>query len=204
MTSPSLCQINKALCLKEGYDSHSTVPHLFCDMDEVLADFRGACHRLYGTSTHKEVEKILNAPGAWDDPKIQNIFATLEPMPDASQLMSGLTKLKSSGRIRLSILTALPMPWLKPSAAAQGARAKADKKNWIARHFPAATSIITCARSQKAYYGLADTVATGLQAVLIDDNKSNIKEWKSMANGLGILHTAASKSLAELHSHLDK
>jgi hypothetical protein len=203
MNTLSISTLSHRLTLQEGNDTHR-VPHCFVDVDEVVADFRGACHRLYGTSTHKEIENVLNAPGAWDDPKIFGIFGELDLMPDAKQLMSGLFKLREANRIRVSMLTALPMPWLKSHNKARGDQARRDKKAWIARHFPSVKTVITCARSHKGYYGLADTVATGLQAILIDDNKSNIKDWKNIANGFGILHTSARTSLAQLHAHLDK
>jgi hypothetical protein len=198
----SISQLISRLNLTEASDTK--VPHVFCDQDEVLADFYGVCKRLYNLETNKDANKFLDAPNAWD--KVwdthPNLFALADPMPDAKVLINELTRLQSAKKIRLSVLTALPMPWLKPGFTERRSQAKSDKIQWLSRHFPAAKSIITCARQHKAYYGLAELVATGIKPILIDDNKSNAKEWVSIGNSISILHTSAATSLKELHSHL--
>lgn len=200
----SLSDLSRGLALNEGFDDSSPIPHVFCDMDEVLCDFYGTCMKIYGVTTPKEVGKKLDEPNAWDNPELFRVFSQLAPLPDAKTLMSELVKLRDAKKIRLSILTAIPAPWTRVQRQALGTQARADKKNWIARYFPAVKNVITCHRQEKAYYGLADHVATGIQPILIDDNKSNCQEWGTIAHGIAIMHTSAATSIRELHQALAK
>lgn len=202
----TLSQLSRRLPLIE--QANSTAPHVFVDCDEVLADFLGTIVSHFKLKDEHAVKAFLAPPNGWDavTKALPNVFEVLKPMPDAAALVSGVTKLRDQGEIKLSVLTALPKPWMTASQRHLGDAARNHKKQWIARHFPSlgASSVITCQRSDKALYGLAELVATGIPPVLIDDNKSNIKEWKAATRSLGILHTSAADSLKQLHAYLNR
>jgi len=179
------------------------IPHVFCDMDGVVADFRGTMKRFYGEMTGKELDKFLLEPGAWDRVKKAhpNVFARLAVLPEAPALMSGLSRLRDQGFIQLSMLTAMPSPWHKDPI--QREQVTQDKKQWMAKHFPDVTNlnVIVCLRQEKMGFALKELKANMLPPVLIDDFKRNIKEW-TRAKGVGILHVRAQETLHELHMYV--
>ena len=202
----TLSQLSRKLSLLE--QANTGAPHVFVDCDEVLADFLGTVVSKFNLKDEHAVKKFLAPPNGWDavTKALPNIFELLKPMPDAHVLVAGLTKLRDQGDIKLSVLTALPKPWMTPGQKHLGDAARNHKKQWITKYFPSigASSVITCQRSDKAFFGLAELVATGIPPILIDDNKSNIKDWKASTRSFAILHTSAADSLKQLHAYLNR
>jgi len=187
-------------------EANTRLPKIWCDVDGVLADFHGTFREIYNLNSDNQVNVFLEKPNAWDvvAKKTPNIFALCTPLPDAKRLMTALVNLRDHGHIRLGILTALPWPWLKGDHIQTGKNASRDKKEWIVKNFNGLTTadVVTCARSEKPDYGIADNVMTGLKSVLIDDYKKNVVEWIAQTRGYAIQHKTAESTLSQLTVHL--
>ena len=146
------------------------------DMDGVLADLEGTYFKLSG-----------NTPDSFDDKKdfwkdiskYQNIFAVLEPMPDADLLVSSILF-----NYNIEILTAIPLRKTFPTA-------ESDKEEWIKKNFSHGWKfkIGPHAKDKKNHCRPGE--------ILIDDHKPNIDAWIE-AGGIGILHTSAISTLGIL------
>jgi hypothetical protein len=154
------------------------IPHVFCDMDGVVADFRDRVKKAH-----------------------PNIFALPAALPEASTLMTGLARLREQGFIQLSMLTAMPSPWYKDPI--QREQVTHDKKQWMAKHFPNVTNlnVIVCLRQEKVRLALKEIEEKKLPPVLIDDFKRNIREWMK-AKGVGILHVRTQETIHDLHMYV--
>lgn len=179
------------------------IPHVFCDMDGVVVDFRSIMKRFYGEMSGSELNKFLLEPGAWDRVKKAhpNIFALPAALPEAPALMTGLARLREQGFIQLSMLTAMPSPWYKDPI--QREQVTQDKKQWMAKHFPNVTNlnVIVCLRQEKVRLALKEIEEKKLPPVLIDDFKRNIREW-TKAKGVGILHVRTQETIHDLHMYV--
>lgn len=184
-------------------EAPEAVPHVFCDMDGVVADFYTGLSRAMKIPI-QDVERFLQHEG-WSavERRVPNLFATLPVLSDASKLINGLVELRDDGRIRLSMLTAIPNEW-----AAQPTMRKLSKKNkidWMRQHFPSVPSsnVLVVLRAEKQRYASAQRAMHRPPAILIDDYTKNIREWNS-AGGWGILHTSSVTSLQTLHKYLGR
>ena len=76
-----------------GLDEASTpvMPHVFCDMDGVVANFYAGMKRFFNISPDK-VDAFLRLEGRWKEiaKKEPHLFAKLPLLPDAEQLMANL------------------------------------------------------------------------------------------------------------------
>ena len=202
MHSPTLSSILTPFLVEQPHPERA--PHVFCDMDGVLADFRATVRRLYNATTKEEIEAFLNTPGAWDKVKQEHphIFRPVSMMPDAKTLMTGLLRLRDTGFIRLSILTAIPAPWYADPT--QRAVVTNDKIQWIHKHFPEAGDIDVnvCLRKEKVDFAIKERAGSHTAQVLIDDYNRNTKEWSRQGKGIGILYVSARQTLNDLHKYV--
>jgi len=178
--------------------SPQLVPHVFCDMDGVVANFYAGMERYFNVRPHN-VNKFLLQQDGWSrvarhEP---HLFAKLPVLPDARGLMNGLAQLRDHNRIRLSMLTAIPDEWYADAAMRRSATL--DKITWMTRHFQRIPSknVLVVRRKNKASYAIAQVKAGRPRPILIDDFAKNIREWES-AGGVGIQHTSATDSLRQL------
>ncbi len=180
------------------------IPRVFCDLDDVLADFEADIIRRFDLSGPEEIGPLLRRPGIWHEiaKSSPNIFATLPVRKGATQLMSVLTRLRDANKIKLAILTAVPTEWYADES--KRATCRRDKQRWVERYFPQVPTrnVIVCRRDQKVNYALKQKEMGTDPPVLIDDFEKNIREWEGIGGGVGILHTDTTKTLAELQQYL--
>ena len=146
---------------------------IFIDLDGVLADFDGHYARHYGAVPDRSTREpaafwknIAEHPGGF--------FRRMPLMPDARVLWDAVKHLNPV------ILTGVPISVY--DAAAQ-------KRAWVAEHFPG-TRVITTTSREKRFYGRPGDV-------LVDDWAKYRGLWESMG-GTFVLHVSAENSLREL------
>lgn len=177
-------------------------PHVFCDMDGVVADFHTGVSRAMGVSV-PDVDRFLQQPDVWEQiaQHAPDLFVTLPKLADASKLISGLVTLRDEGRIRLSMLTAIPNEWAADPTMRR--LSTKNKKDWMTKYFPAipSSNVLVVVRADKKKYAAAQRSLGHPPAILIDDYIKNIREWDA-AGGWGIHHTAAVSSLRLLTKYV--
>lgn len=153
---------------------------LYIDLDGVLADFDKKKLEIFGTLDVQD--EIM-----W--PVIHKyepyFFLDLELKPDAIILF------KYCKQFSPIILTALPK---KNSEVCEK-----QKRSWVKDHL-GEIQVITCFREEKQKYSVPG-------AILIDDNKNNIREWNmwgkwNIPSGFGILHNNAQETMLILEKFL--
>jgi hypothetical protein len=152
------------------------LPAIYVDQDDVLAEFYGTAGAILGAPFQS-----LTPAVRWGQlERVERLFRYLPVRPDALALWHGL-----EGRGNRSILTAMPRPTGLLHTAA------ADKLEW-AREYITATAPVIVAES-----GLAKAAWARPGAVLIDNLQRNIDVWVA-AGGIGVVHTSAADTLAQL------
>lgn len=188
--------------LDEAPTERPRIPHVFCDMDGVLADFYKGMEREMGVG-RDDVSEYLHNKDAWDiiAKKKPHLFAALPLLPGAKTLISGLIDHRDRDHIKLSILTAIPEQW--HSIPLMKKISTTDKVQWITRFFPdiPAANVLVVTRADKQRYAHSQVAIGNPRPVLIDDFAKNIREW-NRANGMGILHTSVAGSLRQLASYI--
>ena len=161
-----------------------TFPTIYCDMDQVLCNFLKGAEKALGRSyTDKE---YWNSPQSKDKKQEltknhPNLYRDLEWMPDGQRLWKFISEFNPR------ILSAAPTEWMP--------NAKKDKYTWLKKNTRVKENNINIvARKDKKKYAIDER---GQPAILIDDHPKNIKEWKA-AGGIGIHHTSASNTIAQL------
>ena len=155
------------------------VRQLFIDMAGVLADFENGLSEVLG---HKV--RLSDIKDVYSDRKREvtskHLFRRLKPLPDAWKLVdwalnSGIHTeiLTAAGTINRTIVIKDKIDWIKEYCT----------DHWII--------IPTFKGSQKAAFAHS-------KAVLIDDRPKNIECWEA-AGGIGILHTTADETIAQLN-----
>lgn len=189
--------------LLESPFSGNARPHVFCDIDGVLANFSKGLEQSLGVS-EANIDEFLLQQGGWE--YIANnhphLFAKLPTLPDARGLVSGLVSYRDAGAIRLSFLTAIPTQWYEDAQLRKSSTQ--DKITWVTRHFqkiPAA-SVLVVRRRDKRLAAKKEIRNGAPPPVLIDDFKKNIREWEQ-EGGLGVHHESGLKSLQALHNYLE-
>ena len=149
------------------------MPHLFLDLDGVLADFEAGVKAALGMSS-KEFEARHGRSEFWHRlARAKDFYATLPLLPDAMVLFGAVEHLHPT------ILTGLPIgKWAAP-----------QKVRWAAQHFPGTKIITTMARDKYKHM-------TGMD-VLVDDRADHRERWKA-AGGTFIHHKTARDSLRQL------
>jgi len=155
---------------------------LFIDLDGVLADFNAGVRRLVPDFTEdkfrassKERSKMWKAVDLYSKDG-GKLWGELDPMPDAHQLWNYVKKYNPE------ILTATGNP--KYGAGEQ-------KLEWFPKTFGAGTKVNIVRKSaEKAEFAAPNHI-------LIDDSPKSIDPWVA-AGGIGILHTSAANTIAEL------
>lgn len=162
---------------------------IYLDMDGVIADFDGYIIRQLG----KPFRKLGSSQEAWQAvrPYTHELYAVLEPMPDAETLVNGVIELANVHDYDIGILTAVPKLHRVPMA-------KTHKIEWLRRHFPMLLNNFNIGpwAEHKQYHCLPGDV-------LIDDSTMNIPQWNDRG-GVGILHVSATDSLKLLRKALHK
>lgn len=174
------------------------MPHVFCDMDGVIANFYAGMEQYFHVSP-ANVDKFLVQQEGWKTiaKKEPHLFAKLPMLPDARSLMNGLAQLRDDHFIRLSMLTAIPDEWYANREMRR--IATQDKIHWVTRYFQRipAENVLVVRRKDKATYAKGQMSVGHPRPILIDDFGKNIREWEA-AGGIGIKHTSATDSLRHL------
>lgn len=151
--------------------SHKSVPIVYIDMDNTLADFFGEVARREGVSDWRKarkvkdrIEQVARKPG---------FFAELEPLPNASKLIHGVLKLAGE----YCILSAPLQREIEQSAE--------EKSEWLERHLHRHPPEQIIFAVQKEFYARQPN---GTPNILIDDFDTNIKLWEANG-GIGILYS---------------
>lgn len=150
---------------------------IFCDMDGVLVDFDDTFKRKYGEYPYNIPreqlwETVINTPDYW---------LNLPPKSDAQQLIDFLE------RQGFEILTGLPHYGFD--------KANVEKRAWIKKHIGEHIKVICCLSKDKQNY-----IRTKGKDILIDDREPVIEKWKD-SGGIGILHTSADTTIAQLKKY---
>ena len=160
------------------------ISRIYFDMDGVLADFNRGVRELCGM----EAPDPMNAAPEQDDLMWERIreaghfYDRLELMPGAKEMFGAVYGKYGD---RCEILTGIPKEKRKILTAKQ------DKIDWMRRVLSDRIVVNVCLRAEKI------EKCTGPDAVLIDDLRKNIDEWRA-AGGTGILHVSAEQTLKEL------
>ena len=161
---------------EKEYITEFDSPHIYCDMDGVVADF--------SKFTSEKLGKKFTDDD-WDNLP-DDMFAQLPKMPDADQLWGFI------GKYKPAMLTAIPRPGRGPISQ----RAAKDKTKWMKKNFGVDRNrVYTVQRINKANF--AKDGVDGRPNILIDDHMKNIKAFRDKG-GIGIHHTSAAKTIAML------
>jgi 5'(3')-deoxyribonucleotidase len=139
---------------------------IYVDMDGVLADFFGEWSKSQGVGNWKDIENPAQAIG--DIKTIDNFWLNLPVLPQATQLLSLIKKVKGRYKICTSPLADDP-------------RSEPHKRQWVKDNldfFPPDEVIVTHNKPQFA------TQKDGTPNILIDDYGVNINAWEE-AGGIG-------------------
>lgn len=171
----------------EVESAYNSVPIVYVDMDNTLADMFGEVARQEGVDTWREahrvkdrVEQVARKPG---------FFAGLKPMPNAGKLVHGVLKAAGS----YSILSAPLQREIEQSSE--------EKIEWIQRYLKNRPPEDIIFDNQKEKYARQ---ADGTPNILIDDFDTNIRLWEANG-GIGILYSAdnVDSALKRLHYALE-
>lgn len=155
--------------------SSEELPDIYCDMDQVLCNFlRGADEAVGSTfilaDKDERWNKINQTKGFW---------ANLEWMPGGKRLWQFISRYD---------------PYILSAFSGRDPNSKNGKLKWLAKNTNVKKGRINLVkRAAKQKYAMTD----GKPNILIDDYAKNITEWESKG-GIGVHHTDAAKSIAEL------
>ena len=146
---------------------------IYCDMDGVIVDFEDGYERLTGKNIKGNHVK---GDGDFWQPITDagaNFWINLKWMPDGEKLWKYIKNYSPS------IL----------SAPSREKSSRIGKEIWVRTNIPGTELILKPAPEKQE---LAEP-----NAILIDDRKDNIQQWKD-AGGIGILHTSANDTIKQL------
>lgn len=147
---------------------------VFCDLDDVLADFKRGCEMALGRKW-KDIDPVINNPKTHDSfveelkKAKPDFWETLPWTPNGHKLWSAISKHDPI------ILTAYPETW-KESIP--------QKHEWCKRNLGLSKSRVLCVQRRDKYKFAR---LQGMANILIDDFHKNVSEWND-AGGKGILH----------------
>ncbi len=151
--------------------------HIFCDLDGVLVDFEGGFLRNHGFAHNSVPEGVM-----WKYIMEHERHWHELPMMHDGQVLWDFIKDRNP-----TILTGCPRSGFS--------HADIGKRYWVEEMLAPKPPVITCRSKDKQLH----MIAPG--DVLIDDMKKNIDRWIA-AGGIGILHTSAESSIAQLEKLL--
>lgn len=153
-------------------------PTFFVDMDEVVADWF-ALARTY-------MPEIINNASNFQWPDLYalapNLYRDLPPTKDMHELWDYVKKYNPV------MLTAIPRRWSWPKVTQH-------KREWMAEHIGAHVEVRFGPHAEDKQFHCKKP-----NDVLIDDNHKNITQWISRG-GIGILHTSAADTIAQLKTY---
>lgn len=161
------------------------VKTIYCDMDGVLANFKGHYQELFGKNPDTTPD-----PELWNDINTHGkakFFEELPWMPGGQELWKFMT----DNFMRVKILTALGKT---DKVDKQGSR---GKRAWLAHHIPNLMDKdikMVINKHQKQWYSRPGDI-------IIDDTPLVIDEWNAKG-GTGILYQNANQAITELKKHL--
>lgn len=153
-------------------------PIVMIDMDGVLSDFERKVSELLGVPMRTAPKGKVWGKIGYYDKNVEPFFESLPKMPDADVLWDFVIK----NFTQYNILTATgTMP----------RNVVEQKHRWMANHYGSDVIVKTVQSSkEKAKYANPGTI-------LIDDRMASIEPWRK-AGGIGVLHTSAADSIAQL------
>ena len=159
-------------------EAKGNLPRIYCDMDGVLTDFVLAAKK----ATGQDWEGMRHGQD-WESIKNTNNFWSNMPwMPGGQQLWNYIKQYK---------------PHILSAYTVEDPNCKPGKRTWLRRNVSISTSNINLVRRRDKQKFAMKSNDKRQPAILIDDFKNNINEFKA-AGGIGIHHTSASKTISEL------
>ncbi|MCR5322814.1 MAG: hypothetical protein K6E85_06055 [Lachnospiraceae bacterium] len=156
------------------------IKKIYFDMDGVLADFDRGVIELCGLEPLSQGISGPKEELMWGRIRdVGHFYDKLEIMPGAKEMFDIIYE--KYGDV-CEILPGIP----KPKRGVTGA--DEDKIKWVRRLLSKDIKINVVLRENKPKY------CTGKDCILIDDYKTNIREWEA-AGGTGILNTSAKDTL---------
>ena len=152
---------------------------IFCDLDGVLANFRGYFISKFGYDPTGKTRLELREDVLSDE----NFWLNFPKMEGADKLWSAIKEKDKEAKI----LTACPIrDW---------ERSTTQKRKWVDREIDDKADVIFCIREDKV-----KRMKPG--DILIDDMEKNIQEWEK-AGGVGILYKSAEETISKLNKHFE-
>ena len=145
--------------------------NIFCDLDQVLADFEGGVYKITGRKVNEQTvskmwNKVLSNNG---------FFSNLEWMNDGKELWNHIKTYNPT------ILTGLPSTCKK--------NVQKEKNEWCNRELGIEYNVITCMSKDKYKY-------SNYNNILIDDRLENGKSWEQ-CGGTFIHHHNSKRTIYE-------
>lgn len=161
-----------------------SLPRVFVDLDDTLADCDGYYRLVFGVDNHRDDRSQAKVEQFWSNVRTHGKF--FSSLPIFKYSIGFWMSLQDIGA-NPTILTAIPNEAHCPDAADQ-------KRDWVRRHLGTAP-IICCRGKDKRLHGQPGDI-------LVDDWDHNRASWEKMG-GIFILHTGAESSLAHVAAHLE-
>ena len=155
--------------------SNADLPEIYCDLDEVLVDFRrGADAAVGGNFVKMDKDERWNKVN-----QTKGFWANLGWKPNAKRLHDFIIKYN---------------PHVLSAYTGRDPTSKVGKMKWLKKNAGFKRgNIHLVLRSQKKDFATTDDKPN----VLIDDYDKNIREWEAKG-GIGIHHTDVGKTISEL------
>ena len=155
--------------------SNENLPEIYCDLDEVLVDFRrGADAAVGGDFVKMDKDERWNTVN-----QTKGFWANLGWKPNAKRLHDFIIKYN---------------PHVLSAYTGRDPTSKVGKMKWLKKNANFKRgNIHLVLRSQKKDFATTDDKPN----ILIDDYDKNIREWEAKG-GIGIHHTDVGKTISEL------
>ena len=156
-------------------ESERMLPLVYCDLDQVLADFLGAAERVLGKPYTSEKMHVLEE----NEP---NFYRDLEWFEGGNDLWKYISKFE------VEILSAVPKSSMP--------NAKRNKNEWINEHLGTEVRRNLVKRHEKKNFAVSEK---GQPNLLIDDYLKNVSEWQK-EGGVAIHHTSLENTISKLQN----
>jgi hypothetical protein len=170
---------NKALSLPvfENKEEIMTSYTIYSDMDGVITDFEKRFKDFSNGMEPRDYENKFGKEKFWELIDVEvgvPFFAGMDWMPDGKTYWNHIKKYNP----------------ILLSAPSRKEESKYGKRIWKKRNMPSTTKLILTPAWKKQEYASPTSI-------LIDDREKNIEQWQE-AGGIGIHHTSASNTIAQL------